>query len=333
IHDNARAPGLLRRFRLRAPRNDGRRLTQRREPAHWRPRRRRRKIMAKVAFLGLGVMGYPMAGHLKNKGGHEVTVYNRTAAKAQAWMKQYGGTSAPTPREAAQGQEFVMCCVGNDNDLREVTLGANGAFAGVEKGAIFVDHTTASAEIARELAAAAKKDGFEFVDAPVSGGEAGAQNGVLTVMCGGDEGPYGRAEPVIAAYARMCKLLGPAGSGQLTKMVNQICIAGLVQGLAEGIHFAKKAGLDVEAVIATISKGAAQSWLMENCYKTMTAGKYDFGFAVNWMRKDLSICTAEARRNGAHLPVAALVDQFYSEVHKMGGGRWDTSALLARLER
>jgi 3-hydroxyisobutyrate dehydrogenase len=289
--------------------------------------------MAKVAFLGLGVMGYPMAGHLVKKGGHEVTVYNRTAAKAQAWVKEYGGRSAPTPKEAAQGQDFVMCCVGNDHDLREVTLGANGGFAGVAKGAVFVDHTTASAEIARELYAAGKKGGFDFVDAPVSGGQAGAQNGVLTVMCGGDAGPYGRAEKVIAAYARMCKLLGPAGSGQLTKMVNQICIAGLVQGLSEGIHFAKKAGLDVEAVVETISKGAAQSWQMENRYKTMMAGKYDFGFAVDWMRKDLSICTSEARRNGAHLPVAALVDQFYSEVQKMGGGRWDTSALLARLER
>jgi 3-hydroxyisobutyrate dehydrogenase len=289
--------------------------------------------MAKLAFLGLGVMGYPMAGHLAKKGGHEVTVYNRTAAKAQAWVKEYGGRSAPTPKEAAQGQDFVMCCVGNDNDLREVTLGANGGFAGVAKGAVFVDHTTASAEIARELYAAAKKSGFDFVDAPVSGGQAGAQNGVLTVMCGGEAGPYGRAEKVIAAYARMCKLLGSAGSGQLTKMVNQICIAGLVQGLSEGIHFAKKAGLDVEAVVETISKGAAQSWQMENRYKTMMAGKYDFGFAVDWMRKDLSICTSEARRNGAHLPVAALVDQFYSEVQKMGGGRWDTSALLARLER
>jgi 3-hydroxyisobutyrate dehydrogenase len=289
--------------------------------------------MAKVAFLGLGVMGYPMAGHLAKKGGHEVTVYNRTAAKAEAWIKEYGGRSAPTPKEAAQGQDFVMCCVGNDNDLREVTLGANGGFAGVAKGAVFVDHTTASAEIARELHAAAKKNGFDFVDAPVSGGQAGAQNGVLTVMCGGEAGPYGRAEKVIAAYARMCKLLGSAGAGQLTKMVNQICIAGLVQGLSEGIHFAKKAGLDVEAVVETISKGAAQSWQMENRYKTMMAGKYDFGFAVDWMRKDLSICTSEARRNGAHLPVAALVDQFYSEVQKMGGGRWDTSALLARLER
>jgi len=289
--------------------------------------------MAKVAFLGLGVMGYPMAGHLAKKGGHEVTVYNRTAAKAQAWVKEYGGRSAPTPNDAAQGQDFVMCCVGNDNDLREVTLGADGGFAGTAKGAVFVDHTTASAEIARELHAAAKKGGFDFVDAPVSGGQAGAQNGVLTVMCGGDAGPYGRAENVIAAYARMCKLLGSAGSGQLTKMVNQICIAGLVQGLSEGIHFAKKAGLDVEAVVETISKGAAQSWQMENRYKTMMAGKYDFGFAVDWMRKDLSICTSEARRNGAHLPVAALVDQFYSEVQKMGGGRWDTSALLARLDR
>jgi 3-hydroxyisobutyrate dehydrogenase len=289
--------------------------------------------MAKVAFLGLGIMGYPMAGHLKNKGGHEVTVYNRTAAKAQAWVKEHGGRSAATPKGAAQGQDFVMCCVGNDNDLREVTLGANGAFAGTAKGAVFVDHTTASAEIARELYAAAKKAGFDFIDAPVSGGQAGAQNGVLTVMCGGDAEPYARAEKVIAAYARMCKLLGRAGSGQLTKMVNQICIAGLVQGLSEGIHFAKKAGLDVEAVIETISKGAAQSWQMENRYKTMMAGKYDFGFAVDWMRKDLAISTAEARRNGAHLPVAALVDQFYSEVQKMGGGRWDTSALLARLER
>jgi 3-hydroxyisobutyrate dehydrogenase len=286
--------------------------------------------MAKVAFLGLGVMGYPMAGHLKNKGGHEVTVYNRTAAKAESWAKEFGGRAAKTPEEAADGQDFVMMCVGNDNDVRAV---AGAAFSKVKKGAVFVDHTTASAEVARELYAGAKKGGFDFVDAPVSGGEAGAKNGVLTVMCGGDAAPYGRAEPVIAAYARMCKLLGPAGSGQLTKMVNQICIAGLVQGLSEGIHFAKKAGLDVEAVIETISKGAAQSWQMENRYKTMNAGKYDFGFAVNWMRKDLSICLAEARRSGAHLPVAALVDQFYSEIQKMGGGRWDTSSLMARLER
>jgi 3-hydroxyisobutyrate dehydrogenase len=286
--------------------------------------------MAKVAFLGLGVMGYPMAGHLKNKGGHEVTVYNRNTAKAEAWAKEFGGKVAKTPEEAAAAQDFVMMCVGNDNDVRAV---ATAAFPKMGKNTVFVDHTTASAEVARELYDAAKKGGFAFVDAPVSGGQAGAQNGVLTVMCGGDAEPYGRAEKVIAAYARMCKLLGPAGSGQLTKMVNQICIAGVVQGLSEGIHFAKKAGLDVEAVIETISKGAAQSWQMENRYKTMNAGKYDFGFAVDWMRKDLSISLAEARRSGAHLPVAALVDQFYSEVQKMGGGRWDTSSLLARLER
>jgi len=289
--------------------------------------------MAKVAFLGLGVMGYPMAGHLKNKGGHDLTVFNRTAAKAEEWVGRHGGRSASTPKAASAGQDFVMCCVGNDNDLREVTLGTNGAFHGMNKGAVFVDHTTASAEIARELHAEAKKRGFDFVDAPVSGGQAGAENGVLTVMCGGDADPYGRAEKVIAAYARMCKLLGPAGAGQLTKMVNQICIAGLVQGLAEGIHFAKKAGLDVEAVIATISKGAAQSWQMENRYKTMAAGKFDFGFAVDWMRKDLSICLGEARKNGASLPVSALVDQFYAEVQTMGGRRWDTSSLIARLER
>jgi 3-hydroxyisobutyrate dehydrogenase len=289
--------------------------------------------MAKVAFLGLGVMGYPMAGHLKNKGGHEVTVYNRNAAKADKWVAQFGGRKAATPKEAAAGQDFVMMCVGNDNDVREVALGANGAFAGMGKGMVFVDHTTASAEIARELYAEAKKRGFDFVDAPVSGGQAGAENGVLTVMCGGDAAPFARAEKVIAAYARACNLMGSPGSGQLAKMVNQICIAGLVQGLAEGIHFAKKAGLDIETLIATISKGAAQSWQMENRYKTMAEGKFDFGFAVDWMRKDLSICLAEARRNGAHLPVSALVDQFYSEVQKMGGKRWDTSSLIARLDR
>jgi 3-hydroxyisobutyrate dehydrogenase len=289
--------------------------------------------MAKVAFLGLGVMGYPMAGHLKNKGGHEVTVFNRNAEKAAKWAAQYGGKTAATPKEAAEGQDFVMMCVGNDNDVREVALGANGAYHGMKKGALFVDHTTASAEIARQLYAEAKKRGFDFVDAPVSGGQAGAENGVLTVMCGGDAEAFSRAEKVIAAYARMCKLLGSSGSGQLAKMVNQICIAGLVQGLAEGIHFAKRAGLDIDALIETISKGAAQSWQMENRHKTMTAGKYDFGFAVDWMRKDLSICIAEARRNGANLPVAALVDQFYAEVQKMGGSRWDTSSLLARLDR
>jgi 3-hydroxyisobutyrate dehydrogenase len=289
--------------------------------------------MAKVAFLGLGVMGFPMAGHLAKKGGREVAVYNRTPAKAQAWVEKFGGKSAPTPKAAAEGQEFVMCCVGNDNDLRAVTLGDNGAFAGMKKGATFVDHTTASAEIARELDAEATKRGFKFVDAPVSGGQAGAENGALTVMCGGSEEAYASAEPIIAAYAKMCKRLGPAGSGQLTKMVNQICIAGLVEALSEGIHFAKKAGLDVASVIDVISKGAAQSWQMDNRWKTMNEGKFDFGFAVEWMRKDLSICLAESRRNGASLPVTALVDAFYSEVEKIGGKRWDTSSLLARLER
>jgi 3-hydroxyisobutyrate dehydrogenase len=289
--------------------------------------------MAKVAFLGLGVMGFPMAGHLKQKGGHDVTVYNRTAAKAEQWVAKYGGKAARTPKEAAAGQDFVMACVGNDHDLREVMLGDKGAFQGIAKGAIMVDHTTASAEIARELHAEAKKRGFDFVDAPVSGGQAGAENGVLTVMCGGDAEPFGRAEKVIAAYARTCNLLGSPGSGQLAKMVNQICIAGLVQGLAEGLHFAKQANLDIEKLIATISKGAAQSWQMENRYKTMTAGKFDFGFAVDWMRKDLGICLSEARRNGANLPATALIDQFYSEVQKMGGKRWDTSSLIALLDR
>jgi 3-hydroxyisobutyrate dehydrogenase len=289
--------------------------------------------MAKVAFIGLGVMGYPMAGHLKNKGGHEVTVFNRTVAKADKWVAQHGGKRAITPREAAEGNDFVMACVGNDTDLREVTLGKDGAFSGMKKGGIFVDHTTASAEIARELFAEASKRGFDFIDAPVSGGQAGAENGALTVMCGGEDTAFKRAEPVIAAYAKACNLLGAVGSGQLAKMVNQICIAGLVEGLAEGLHFAKRAGLDIEKLIATISKGAAQSWQMENRYKTMADGKFDFGFAVDWMRKDLGICLSEARRNGAHLPVTALVDQFYSEVQKMGGKRWDTSSLIARLER
>jgi 3-hydroxyisobutyrate dehydrogenase len=289
--------------------------------------------MAKVAFLGLGVMGFPMAGHLVAKGGHDVTVYNRTAAKSQAWTQKFGGKTASTPKAAAEGQDFVMACVGNDDDLRAVTIGPDGAFAGMKPGAIFVDHTTASAEVARQLDAEAAGRGLQFIDAPVSGGQAGAENGVLTVMCGGADAAFQKAEPVIASYARMCKLLGPAGSGQLTKMVNQICIAGLVEGLSEGIHFAKKAGLDVEAVIDTIAKGAAQSWQMENRYKTMNEGKFDFGFAVEWMRKDLSICLAEARRNGASLPVTALVDNFYSEVETMGGKRWDTSSLLARLQR
>jgi 3-hydroxyisobutyrate dehydrogenase len=291
------------------------------------------ETMAKVAFLGLGVMGYPMAGHLKTKGGNDVTVCNRTGAKAERWVTQYGGRRAATPKAAAEGQDFVMACVGNDNDLREVMLGVEGAFHGMKKGAVLVDHTTASAEIAREIYSEAKKRGFDFIDAPVSGGQAGAENGVLTVMCGGDTEPFERAEKIIAAYARTCTLMGAPGSGQLAKMVNQICIAGLVQGLSEALHFAKCSGLDIEKLIATISKGAAQSWQMENRYKTMVAGKFDFGFAVDWMRKDLSICLAEARRNGALLPVTALIDQFYSEVQKMGGSRWDTSSLIARLER
>ena len=288
--------------------------------------------MADTAFLGLGVMGFPMAGHLAAKG-HAVTVYNRTQAKAEAWAGKHQGKAAATPREAAQGREIVFCCVGNDDDLRQVTLGADGAFAGMAAGSIFVDHTTASAEVARELHAVAAARGIHFIDAPVSGGQAGAENGVLTVMCGGDAEPYAKVEPVIASFARACRLMGPSGSGQLTKMVNQICIAGLVQGLSEGIHFAHRAGLDVEAVIAVISKGAAQSWQMENRYKTMNEGKFDFGFAVDWMRKDLGICLAEAGRNGASLPVSALIDQFYAEVQKMGGRRWDTSSLIARLER
>ncbi len=287
--------------------------------------------MAKVAFLGLGVMGYPMAGHLKAKGGHDVTVYNRTFAKAEGWAKQHGGHAAKTPREAAQDCDFVFACVGNDDDLRSVVLGPDGAFAGMKKGAIFIDNTTASAEVARELYAKALEHGVHFIDAPVSGGQAGAENGALTVMCGGDAEIYAKAEPVITAFAKAVKLLGPSGAGQLTKMVNQICIAGVVQGLAEGIAFAKRSGLDAEAVIEAISKGAAQSWQMENRYKTMNTNTYTFGFAVDWMRKDLGICLEESRRNGAHLPMTALVDQFYGDVQEMGGGRWDTSSLLARL--
>ncbi|MCW6507965.1 NAD(P)-dependent oxidoreductase [Lichenifustis flavocetrariae] len=287
----------------------------------------------RVAFLGLGIMGFPMAGHLASKGGHEVTVYNRTVAKAQAWVARFGGTSATTPAAAAAGQDMIFCCVGNDDDLRQVTTGPEGAFAAMAPDAIFVDHTTASAEVARELFAAARQGGFHFIDAPVSGGQAGAENGRLTVMCGGEAAAYDRAEPVIAAYAQKCQRLGEAGAGQLTKMVNQICIAGLVQGLSEALHFAEKAGLDVEQVVATISKGAAQSWQMENRHKTMAEGKFDFGFAVDWMRKDLGICLAESRRNGATLPVTALVDQFYGDVQAMGGRRWDTSSLIARLRR
>jgi 3-hydroxyisobutyrate dehydrogenase-like beta-hydroxyacid dehydrogenase len=288
--------------------------------------------MAKVAWIGLGVMGYPMAGHILKKGGHELTVYNRSAAKAAAWVKEHGaGRTAATPAEAAQGADFVFCCVGNDDDLRSVTTAKGGAFESMRPGAVFIDNTTASANVARELDAAARAKGFGFLDAPVSGGQAGAQNGVLTVMVGGDKATFDRALPVIQHYARMVTLIGPAGAGQLTKMVNQICIAGLVQGLAEGIHFAQKAGLDIPAVMETISKGAAGSWQMENRWKTMREGKFDFGFAVDWMRKDLSICIDEARRNGASLPVTAIVDQFYSEVQKMGGNRWDTSSLIARL--
>jgi 3-hydroxyisobutyrate dehydrogenase len=277
-------------------------------------------------------MGYPMARHLSQKG-HEVTVYNRTTAKAEKWVGECGGRLAKTPAEAAAGQEIVFACVGNDNDLRAVTLGEGGAFAAMGKGTIFVDHTTASAEVARELSAAARQAGFEFLDAPVSGGQAGAENGQLTVMVGGEQGPFGQAEPVIRSYAKACRLLGPAGSGQLAKMMNQICIAGVVQGLAEAIHFGKRAGMDVEAVIDVISKGAAQSWQMENRYKTMNAGKFDFGFAVEWMRKDLGIALDEARGNGARLPVTALVDQFYADVQSLGGTRWDTSSLIARLEK
>lgn len=288
--------------------------------------------MARVAFIGLGVMGYPMARHLKVKGGHELTVFNRTAAKAEAWVAEHGGRRAATPAEAARDADFVFACVGNDDDLRSVTTGPDGAFETLSADAIFIDNTTASAEVARELDAAARARGAHFIDAPVSGGQAGAENGVLTVMCGGEEAAYERAKPVIEAYARMVGLMGPAGSGQLTKMVNQICIAGLVQGLSEAMHFGKRAGLDMEAVVGVISKGAAGSWQMENRHKTMIEGRYDFGFAVDWMRKDLDIVLSEARRNGARLPVTALVDQFYGEVQALGGQRWDTSSLLARLE-
>jgi 3-hydroxyisobutyrate dehydrogenase len=290
--------------------------------------------MAQVAWIGLGVMGYPMAGHLLTKGGHDLLVYNRTAAKAQAWVKEHGaGRTAKTPAEAAAGADFVFSCVGNDDDVRSVTLAKDGAFHAMRKEAIFVDNTTASATLARELYATAKERGFDFLDAPVSGGQAGAQNGTLSVMVGGDATAFERAKPVITQYARAVTLIGPAGAGQLTKMVNQICIAGLVQGLAEGLHFAQKAGLNIPVVIEAISKGAAGSWQMENRWKTMTEGKFDFGFAVNWMRKDLMMSLDEARRNGASLPVAAFVDQFYAEVQSMGGGRWDTSSLLARLNR
>ncbi|WP_313351226.1 NAD(P)-dependent oxidoreductase [Paracoccus sp. (in: a-proteobacteria)] len=288
--------------------------------------------MARVAFLGLGVMGFPMAGHLA-AAGHEVAVWNRTAAKAQAWVGQHKGRAAATAREAAEGAEFVMACVGNDDDLRQVCRGETGAFAGMAKGAIFVDHTTVSAAVTRELSALAGESGLGFVDAPVSGGQAGAENGQLSVMCGGDAQDYARAEPVIAAYAKICRLMGPSGAGQLTKMCNQIAIAGLVQGLSESLHFAEKAGLSITEVVEVISQGAAGSWQMQNRHQTMAENRFDFGFAVDWMRKDLGICLATADETGASLPVTALVDQFYKEVQVMGGGRWDTSSLIARLRR
>ena len=286
--------------------------------------------MATVAFLGLGVMGFPMARHLAAKG-HQVVVYNRNPAKAEAWVAAHGGRAAATPRDAAAGVDFVMACVGNDDDLRAVCLGEDGAFAGMAPGAIFVDHTTVSAQVTRELAAVALAQGKHFVDAPVSGGQAGAENGVLSVMCGGEAAAYDRAEPVIAAYARICRRLGDSGAGQLAKMMNQICIAGLVQGLAEALAFGQKAGLDGAAVVEVISQGAAGSWQMANRHKTMLAGEFDFGFAVDWMRKDLKICLETADEIGASLPVTALVDQFYKDVQQMGGGRYDTSSLIKRL--
>ncbi|MCL1039054.1 NAD(P)-dependent oxidoreductase [Shewanella submarina] len=288
--------------------------------------------MAKVAFIGLGVMGYPMARHLK-LAGHEVSVYNRTTAKAERWAQEYDGTFQATPAEAARGAEFIFTCVGNDDDLRQVVTGAQGIMDSIAADAILIDNTTTSTEVARELSTALKAKGAYFLDAPVSGGQAGAENGVLTVMVGGEPEIFDRARPVIDAFARCCELMGEVGSGQLTKMVNQICIAGVVQGLSEGLHFARSAGLDGEKVVEVISKGAAQSWQMENRYQTMWAGEYDFGFAIDWMRKDLGIALDEARRNGSTLPLAALVDQFYAEVQSMGGNRWDTSSLMARLEK
>jgi 3-hydroxyisobutyrate dehydrogenase-like beta-hydroxyacid dehydrogenase len=289
--------------------------------------------MSKVAWIGLGVMGYPMAGHLKTRGHHDVVVFNRTSAKAEAWVAEFGGNLAPTPAAAAHDADFIFTCVGNDNDLRAVTLGPDGAFSTLKPGAVAIDNTTASAKIARELHAAAKSKGAGFLDAPVSGGQSGAENGTLTVMVGGDQEDFRKAQPVIKAYARAVTLIGPSGSGQLTKMVNQICIGGLIQGLAEALHFAKRAGLDIQKVIDTISKGAAQSWQMENRWKTMVEGRFDFGFAVDLVRKDFALAFDEARKNGAELPVTALVDQFYAEVQAMGGNRWDTSSLIALLER
>ena len=290
--------------------------------------------MAKVSFLGLGVMGYPMAGHLLKKGGHEVTVYNRSPAKAAQWVKEYGGKSAPSPREAAQGCDFVMMCVGNDDDVRAVAYGDNGVLAGLKKGAILVDHTTASAVLARELSAESKKRGAGFVDAPVSGGQAGAINGQLGIMCGGDQADYDKALPVLNVYAKMCARIGGAGAGQLTKMVNQVAIVGLLQGLAEALNFGKQAGLDMDKVISVISKGAAQSWQMDNRWKTMVEGKFEgFGFASDWMRKDLNIALAEAKKNGAHMPGTALIEQYYGRISAAGHGRWDNTALMGLLAK
>ncbi|MFZ1910366.1 MAG: NAD(P)-dependent oxidoreductase [Burkholderiales bacterium] len=290
--------------------------------------------MAKLAFLGLGVMGYPMAGHLLKKGGHEVTVYNRTDVKSAQWAKEYGGKSAPTPREAARDCDLVLMCVGNDDDVRAVVFGSDGALAGMKKGAILVDHTTASAIIARELDAKCKEKGVGFVDAPVSGGQAGAVNGQLGIMCGGDEATFAKAKPVLDLYAKMCALIGPAGSGQLTKMVNQIAIVGILQGLSEALNFGKNAGLDMEKVIGVISKGAAQSWQLENRWKTMFEGKFEgFGFASDWMRKDLNIALAEAKKNGSFMPGTALIEQYYGRVSARGGGRWDNTALITLLAK
>lgn len=288
--------------------------------------------MAKVAFLGLGVMGFPMAGHLAAKG-HEVTVYNRTFAKAEEWTRKHKGSAARTPKEAAAGKEIVFCCVGNDEHLRAVVLGDDGAFAGMAKGAIFVDNTTASADIARELHALGKKKGIEFIDAPVSGGQAGAENGQLTVMCGGEQATFDKAKPVADAYAKAMTLIGPPGSGQITKMINQMCIAGIVQGLAEAMNLGQRSGLDMEKVISAISKGAAQSWQMDNRWKAMAEGKFEFGFAVDWMRKDLGIAMAEGKRARSAMPLVALVDQFYDRVQQRGGGRWDTCSLIQPLQK
>ena len=289
-------------------------------------------MSSKTAFIGLGVMGYPMAGHLK-KAGHQVTIYNRTASKAEQWVQEYGGMKASTPADAAKEADFVMACVGNDDDLREITCGTNGAFSGMSQGSVFIDHTTVSAKVTRELSENAAEQGFSFLDAPISGGQAGAENGMLTVMVGGDPTAFERAQPVMDAYSRMIKLLGPSGYGQMTKMVNQICIAGLVQALAEAMNFGQRAGLDMDKVLDTISKGSAGSWQMENRGRTMVAGKFDFGFAVDWARKDFGICLAEAHRLGTRLPVTALVDQFYAQVQARGGGRWDTSSLMHLLAK